>query len=182
MEELRYELKIPKDRIAVLIGKDGQTKIDIEKATKTSLDIDSREGDILIHGKDGLGIFTAKEVVTAIARGFNPEISMLLCKVDYSFEVISLTDTVGKSKETQVRIKGRIIGTDGKTRNHIEELTQTYISIYGKTVAIIGTTDAVTIARRAIEMLIEGSTHSSVYKWLERKRREIKRNDTGGLL
>ena len=106
MEELRYELKIPKDRIAVLIGKDGQTKIDIEKATKTVLEVDSKEGDVLIQGKDGLGIYTAKEIVTAIARGFNPEISMLLCKVDYSFEVISLTDAIGKSKESQVRIKG----------------------------------------------------------------------------
>ena len=79
-----------------------------------------------------------------------------------------------KSKTSQQRLKGRIIGKEGKTRELIEEHTGTYISVYGKTVAIIGTPDTVTIAHKAIEMLIEGSTHSSVYKWLEKKRRERK--------
>jgi ribosomal RNA assembly protein len=112
MEELRYELKIPKERIAILIGKDGQTKKDIEKSTKTKIDIDSKEGDIFITGKDGLNIYTAKEVITAIGRGFNPEIALLLLKVDYSFEMINLGDVFGKSKSSQQRIKGRIIGRE----------------------------------------------------------------------
>ena len=177
MEEFRYELKIPKERIAVLIGREGKTKGEIEKSTKTTLDIDSKEGDIIIIGEDGLGIYTAKEVITAIGRGFNPEIALLLLKVDYSFELINLADVVGKSKQGQLRIKGRIIGTQGKTRAHLEELTETYISVFGKTVAIIGTTESVQMAHNAIEMIIEGSTHSSVYKWLERKRSEMKKKE-----
>ena len=35
MDEYRYELKIPKERVAVLIGKDGSIKKEIEKNTKT---------------------------------------------------------------------------------------------------------------------------------------------------
>ena len=180
MDELQYELKIPKERIAVLIGREGQNKKDIETATKTTLNIDSEEGDILIHGEDGLGIFIAKEVATAIGRGFNPEIALLLLKVDYSFEAIDFADYAGKSKENQVRIKGRIIGREGKTRRIIEEMTETYLSVYGKTVCIIGTTESVLLAHQAIEMLLEGSTHSSVYKWLEKKHRELKRNQLVG--
>ena len=177
MKELGYELKIPKERVAVLIGKAGQTKKDIEQATKTLLEIDPKEGDVFIKGKDGLHIYTAKEVVTAIGRGFNPEIALLLLKVDYSFEMINLTDFTGKSKDSQLRLKGRIIGKKGKTRELIEELTETYISVYGKTVSIIGSTECVSFARRAIEMLIEGSTHSSVYKWLENHRRIMKKRE-----
>jgi len=175
MDQLQYELKIPKDRLAVLIGKGGTTKVEIEKSTKTEIEVDSKEGDIFITGSDGLGIYTAREVITAIGRGFNPELALLLLKVDYSFELISLTDVCGKSKDNLVRVKGRIIGREGKTRTHIEELTETYISVYGKTVAIIGQTEQVLVARRAIDMILEGSTHSSVYKWLEKKRRDMKR-------
>jgi len=84
MEELLHELKIPKERVAVLIGKSGETKKEIEKATKTHIEVDSKEGDIFIKANDGLAIYTAKEVITAIGRGFNPEIALLLLKVDYS--------------------------------------------------------------------------------------------------
>ena len=99
MESLRTELKIPRERIAVLIGKEGAIKREIEESTKTRLDIDSKEGDVFISGPDGLGIYTAKEIVTAIGRGFNPEIAMLLLKVDYSFENLNLQEYMGKSKQ-----------------------------------------------------------------------------------
>ncbi|MBS3107046.1 RNA-processing protein [Candidatus Woesearchaeota archaeon] len=177
MESLRTELKIPRERIAVLIGKEGAIKREIEESTKTRLDIDSKEGDVFISGPDGLGIYTAKEIVTAIGRGFNPEIAMLLLKVDYSFENLNLQEYMGKSKEGMLRVKGRVIGSEGKTRKHIEEMTETSISVFGKTISIIGETQNVIVARRAVEMLIAGSTHSSVYKWLERKRRELKRRE-----
>jgi ribosomal RNA assembly protein len=180
MDELIYELKIPKERVAVLIGKEGKTKKEVEEATKTRLEIDSNEGDVFIKGKDGLAIYTSKEVVSAIGRGFNPEVALLLLKVDYLFETINLIDYTGKSKEDQLRIKGRIIGKEGKTRRLIEELAECYVSVYGKTVSIIGNADWVSLAKHAIEMLIEGSTHSSVYSWLEKKRKELKRKTMFG--
>ena len=42
-QEYQYELKIPKERIAVLIGKKGETKRVIERTTKTKLKV-SRNG------------------------------------------------------------------------------------------------------------------------------------------
>ena len=73
------------------------------------------------------------------------------------------------------RIRGRIIGRDGKTRRIIEELTETYISVYGHTVGIIGDFEKAQIAREAIDMLIKGAMHGTVYRYLHRKRREIKK-------
>ena len=66
-------------------------------------------------------------------------------------------------------LKSRIIGTKGKTKKYIEQYTNTKISIYGKTISIIGKWDKVNIAKKAILMLIEGCSHTTLYKWLEQK-------------
>lgn len=174
--EFGYELKIPKDRIAVLIGKKGEVKRHIEAITKTAIGVDSREGIVSIKGKDALSMYTAKEIVKAVGRGFNPEIAQLLMKQDYSFELIDLSG-YAKTKNDEKRIKGRVIGEKGKSRKTIEDLTGTYISVYGKTIAIIGELDAVGLARKAVESLISGSQHSNVYRWLEKQRREIKKKE-----
>ena len=72
-----------------------------------------------------------------------------------------------------LRLKGRIIGKGGKSREEIEHLTNTYICIYGKTVGIIGEVAWTALARQAVGMLIDGSMHRTVYKFLERKKKEI---------
>ena len=121
-------------------------------------------------------MFNVKEIIRAISRGFNPDVANLLLKQDFMFEIVSLADHV-KTKNHLVRIKGRVIGKEGKSRKTIEELTETYICIYGKTIGIIGRSENVGSARRAIESLLSGSLHSSVYRFLEKKRREMKRTE-----
>ena len=175
MASYSYELKIPQERVAVLIGKNGEVKKNIETDTKTQVKIDSLEGDILVYGKDALGLYTAREVIRAIGRGFNPEIAKLLLKQDFVFEFISLNEFTGKSKNTLLRLKGRVIGKEGKSRRLIEDLSESYISVYGKSVSIIGTAESAAMAKRAVEALLRGSTHANVYKWLENKRREMKK-------
>lgn len=176
MAEYLYDTKIPKERIAVLIGKEGITKKQIESATNIKLKIDSKEGDVFLEGEDALGLYSAREVVKAIGRGFNPDIALLLLKQDYMFEMINMLDYV-KSKNHMIRLKGRVIGAEGRSRKTIEELTETYISVYGKTIGIIGFSENVAIAKKAVESLLSGSPHSSVYKWLERRRGNMKRKD-----
>ena len=173
--EYSYELKVPKNRVAVVIGKEGIVKKDIEESTKTKLQIDSKEGDIIVSGEDALGLYTAREIIKAIGRGFNPELAKLLLKPDYIFEVVDLREYVGKSREAMIRLKGRVIGKEGKSRRLIEELTECNISVFGKTISIIGLPEPASYARQAVESLLRGSTHANVYKWLEKRRRELKR-------
>ena len=174
MTEYSYELKVPRNRVAVIIGKEGSIKKEIEESTKTKLNIDSKEGDVFVSGEDALGLYTAKEIIKAIGRGFNPSIARLLLKPDYLFEVVDLSEFV-KSKEAMLRLKGRVIGREGKSRKLIEELTETNISVFGKTISIIGLPEGAASAKQAVESLLRGSTHANVYKWLEKRRRELKR-------
>jgi ribosomal RNA assembly protein len=112
-------------------------------------------------------------MMLAIGRGFNPETAKLLLKQDYSMELLSLEDFADKKKQLE-RVRGRVIGKKGKSRETIENLTETSVSVYGKTISIIGLTENVTMARSAIEMLLEGATHSAVYRRLEKYRRTLK--------
>jgi ribosomal RNA assembly protein len=174
--EFSYTIKIPRDRVAVIIGKDGERKRELEADLKVKINVDSKEGDVTIAGKDSLQIYTVKEIIKAIGRGFNPEVAMTLQKPDYLLDIINILDYTN-NKNHLPRLKGRIIGAAGKSRRTIEHLTDTDVCVYGKTVAIIGAAEAVTASKRAIEALLGGSPHSSVYKFLEKNRREMKKRE-----
>lgn len=174
-EEYFFSLRIPKLRIGVLIGKAGSEKRLIEKITNSRLDINSEEGIVNIFNKDSLILYSTKEVIKAVGRGFNPKVALLLLKDEYINEILNLRDFINKSKKhTLIRIRGRLIGEKGKSRKTIEDLTETNISIYGKTVSIIGKVESVSLAREAVIKLIEGSPHSNVFKFLEKKRRVLR--------
>lgn len=168
-EEYSYDLKIPLERVAVLIGKKGKVKGEIESMTNTEIAVDSKEGEITIKGRDAIKLFAAKEIVRAIGRGFNPEVAQMLINQDYGFEILSIND-YAKTKNDMVRLKGRVIGQEGKSRRVLEELTDTSLCVYGKTVGIIGKVEHVPVARRAVESLLSGSPHRNVYKWLEKQK------------
>jgi len=180
MSKASIFIKIPRDRIGALIGPEGRVKVNIEKKLHVELEIDSSTGKVTItldpNAQDPSLLFRAKEVITAIGRGFSPERTFrMLQNEDTMLEVIDLRQTVGKSPADIQRLKGRIIGKGGKTRRIIEELTDADISVYGHTVSIIGNFDQTDAAREAILMLIKGSQHRTVYQFLQKKRQKLKR-------
>lgn len=169
-----YEIRIPKDRVAVLIGKKGAVKKKIQRLTNTKLIVDSKEGDVIVEGEDSFAAYNTKLIIKAIGRGFNPDIALLLINEDYSLEILDITEFTGKSKKNIQRIKARVIGTGGKAWKMIERLTSCHLSVYGRTVSIIGLTEEVTLARQAVEDLLKGAPHSNVYKYVQDKKRMLK--------
>jgi len=173
---MQQETRITQERIGVLIGKKGQTKRDIEEKTNTRIQVDSEEGLVSIEGEDADGFIQAVEAVKAIARGFSPErAAILLDDPDLYLEVIELNEFAASDSKIE-RIRGRIIGRDGRSRSQIEDMTATEISVYGKTVGIIGAVEQTKIAREAVMMLIKGVSHESVFSFLEKKKRELKQD------
>ena len=173
-------VKIPTERVGVLIGPDGVTKKNVEERLSVKLQIDSESGDVAIDlsekASDPSMLFKAKDVVMALGRGFSPEHAFRLIRDDEAIlDIIDLRTVFGRSETDIKRIKGRIIGMNGKTRNIIEELTGTNVAVYGHTVSIIGTIEQGEVAREAIQMLVKGSMHATVYRFLHRKRRELKK-------
>jgi len=173
-------LRIPKERVGVLIGPEGKIKKSIEEKLLVELQIDSETGGVTAmlaeKVEDPSLLFRVKDVVTAIGRGFSPEHAFRLIRDEEAMlDVIDLRLIFGRSESDIRRVKGRIIGMNGKTRRIIEELTDTNVAIYGHTIGIIGNIEQAQAAREAIQMLINGSLHSVVYRFLHRKRRELKK-------
>jgi ribosomal RNA assembly protein len=172
-------VKVPQARVGVIIGKDGEVKKRIEIETKTKLTIDSEEGNVTIETTEGtddpLAVWRAKDIAIAIGRGFSPKKSFRLLDEDEAMEVIDLTDFVGRSENALKRVRGRIIGENGKARRTIEELTGANLSVYGRTVSIIGEFDQLAVAKEAIMMFIHGAQHGTVYRFLHRKGKELKK-------
>lgn len=177
----RIYMKIPLERAGVLIGNKGSTKAEIEKGTGTTISVDGRTGEVIIEesagAKDPSGILKARDLINAIARGFSPERAFRLFSDGQMLEIIDLKDLFGDSRNQLIRIKGRVIGEKGKTRRIIESLTDVYVSVYGHTVALIGDYEEVRVAKEAIEMLLKGMQHGTVYRFLNRRRLDLKKRE-----
>lgn len=169
-------LRLPKERVGVAIGHSGEVKREIERRSGTKITLDSETGEATIQsGENPLGVLQARDILNAVARGFSAERAFRLFDEDNYLEIIDIRDLIGRSEKALVRLKGRVIGEGGKTRRIIEETTGAYMSVYGKNIALIGIPEQLSVAREAIEMLLRGVPHSAVYRFLERKRRELKK-------
>jgi ribosomal RNA assembly protein len=175
----QHLIKVPDDRIGVLIGKNGRVKREIEDKCKVQIEIDSQNGDAVISSASAtlseMQPFKAIEIISAISRGFSPQRAYrLFDDEELMLQIIDLKDYTGKSANTMDRMKGRLIGQSGKSRKTIEELSGVYMSVSGHSVALIGKYEEVRLANDAVTMILKGSTHKTVYTMLQDARRKNK--------
>jgi ribosomal RNA assembly protein len=170
-------LKVPAERVHVLVGEGGITKRAIEQKCKVTLHID-KDGDVEIEG-DPADIFFAKDVIKAIGRGFAPNQALKLMDHDLNLFIIPLKDMTNSDKAL-IRLKGRVIGENGKIKNRIEDATDSYLSVYGNTIGIISRTDTMEYAKEAVGFLLEGARHATVLGFLAKAQREIMENRLRG--
>ena len=160
-------VRIPEERLKTL-RRDRKLKEQLEEFTESKIELDE---DISIECEDPLKISRIKMVLQAFGRGFDFDTALNLLDEEYSLEVIEIKDYTGKSRERMIVLKGRVIGTEGKAKKLIENYTETKISRYGKTICIIGRWNRVMLAKKAVEMLLSGSLHNTVYRFLEKAKK-----------
>jgi len=167
-------VKVPQDRIGVLIGEGGETMREIEDRAEVRLDIDSESGSVSIDDVgDPVSGMIAPDIVRAIGRGFTPESALSLLDGELrTFELVDL-ESHTRNKNDLKRQKGRLIGENGRTRELMEELTGAEVVIKGTTLGVIGQPEEVEAVRRAVGMILDGAPHGAVYSFLERKHNEL---------
>lgn len=137
----------------------------IQKKLKELCDCEFRYlENVEIESEDPIKIFRIKEVLKAFGRGFNIDDALALLDESYYLEIV---DIESKSKDRITVLKGRVIGRKGGTKKIIEKISGAKISIYGKTISIIGRWDEVQVAKETIDLILSGSKHSTVYRFLK---------------
>jgi ribosomal RNA assembly protein len=178
--ERKTYIRIPQERVGVLIGPKGRVKRHIEKRFEVTMNIESGSGrvDIILNkdAKDVSILLIVRKIVRAIGRGFSPERAEMIANEDYDLLLLDLRDFVGSSKNALERVKGRIIGKNGRSRFLLEDLTKTQISIYGHTIGIIGSIEGIRVTREAVLMLVKGAFHKTVWNFLYSYRRKMKKD------
>ncbi len=180
-----------KDRLAVAIGKNGETKKRIETITGTLIKINSKTGDFYVEANPdakftddqefidsyGVRVYNTNHILEAINYGFNPDKALKLLDSEIVLEIVDLENLLGTSGNKLKRIKGRIIGDNGKIRSSIEQFTGVFLSIYNKYLAIIGEFNSIKIAKKGINMIILGSAHKTVLAYLQHEYQKRKQED-----
>ena len=178
---MEHLARIPKNRIAVLIGKHGSTRKMIEEACGASIHIESNSGDVSVIWPEGEIIdpiikMKLPDVIFAIGRGLAPKRAVQLLDDEVFLRMYDIREWVGRQPNQTRRMRSRLIGTNGSIRSLIEELTGTEMAIYGSTVLVIGNQESLALATPAIEGILQGSEHGTVLFGLEqdRKRQRIR--------
>ena len=159
---------IPEERVK-LLRKNKEVIKDLENLTNARITLNEEVG---IECDDPVLLMKIKEVIKAFGRGFDFNNALNLLDEEFYLEVIEIKNFCGKSKNRMETLKGRVIGSAGKSKNIIEKYTEAKIAIYGKTISIIGNWTGVIKAKQAIEMLLSGSSHNTVYRFLEKGKGE----------
>jgi ribosomal RNA assembly protein len=169
-------VRIPLERVGVLIGHKGETKKFLQDKTGIIFNIDSEQGEVEIdeNVEDPLMLLKIENIIRAIGRGFSPEHAIRLLNDDADFFIFDIHEYVGKKEAHIRRLKSRVIGREGKTKRVLESLTESNISVYGHTISVISSIIHMEIVKKALDMLLTGSRHATVYRFVEGGMKKLK--------
>lgn len=151
----------------------------IESKAKVRIGFRRQNSGVSISGNE-LNEYLVEQVVRAVDFGFDVEDALLLVNDDFVLEFIEVKEHTRRKNLRDVR--ARLIGTGGKARKTIENLTGSMIVIQGNTIGLIADSRHLEAVVQGIELLIQGAKHGNVFAYLEKQnvsRRKFDEDDLG---
>lgn len=142
----------------------------LERTLKIKISIEGRK--ISFEGNP-LNEYEASLVFDAINMGFSARTATLISDSDFVYEKLNIKHFT--KKRNLELIRGRIIGTHGKTKNTLEQISGCVIKIKDSEIGIIGPAEKIQYAITAITNIIKGTKQNNAYKYLERINTEKKK-------
>jgi ribosomal RNA assembly protein len=173
----RLPVPFDQSKIGLLIGKDGTNKARLEEAFNVKIEVKPEEGIVYVEPREGAtlyNVYVAEKALKALSIGFSIDDVLLLKDDVYDLEIIDLGE-VAKNREDLMRIKARVIGTGGRFKKALEDMTGAKIAVGEKQIGIIGDFEQNKLIKDALTRLIAGQSHQAVMKFLERYSFELKR-------
>ena len=133
---------------------------------------------IFVNGK-AENEFIAIKILEAVNLGFSLHEALKLKEDNILLHIINIKD-ITKRHDLE-RVRGRIIGTRGKTLQTLKNLTDCSFSLSFNQVGIIGDVEEIKDAIDALTLIIQGSKQGNVYGRLEkqRKKKRLKNRNLG---
>jgi ribosomal RNA assembly protein len=117
--------------------------------------------------------YLVEKILKAVDFGFETEDALMLLDENFELEFINVKEHTHRKNLTEIR--ARIIGTGGKAKRTIEELTAGAVVLNGNMVGIIVDSEHLSQATQGIISLIQGSKHGNVFSYLEKQNAELRR-------
>jgi len=149
----------------------------IESAVKVKVGFG--KGSVSLKGSE-LDEYLIEKVVQAVDFGFDVEDALLLKDDKFVLEFIGVRENTHRKNLKDVR--ARLIGTGGKARKTIENLTGAVIVIHDNEVGVIVDDIHLEAVTQGIESLIHGAKHGNVFSYLEKQnvsRQKFDEDDLG---
>jgi KH domain-containing protein len=147
-----------------------KSKKEIER--ELGVEIEMMKNGVQVSG-DAVKEYDAERVFEAINFGFTVKKALLLKQDDYVFRTVHIKD---HTKRNLKDVKARLIGTKGKTRRTIAEISDCEVLIGEGDVGVIGHAEDIEDTVTAIINLIKGSKQANMYRFLEKQNR-LKKED-----
>jgi ribosomal RNA assembly protein len=145
-----------------------------EIKSKINVKISFDRDKAVVQG-DEFSEFVADSVIRAVDFGFDVEDALVLKDEDFVLEFIDIKEHTRRRNLQDVR--SRIIGTRGKAKKTIEELTGAFLVIKDNKVGIIVDSEHLEIVCQAVVSLIQGAKHGNVFSYIEKQNSKLKKFD-----
>ncbi len=160
-----FTLRIPQKQVPVFRKNENAFKHELEEALHASITVEET-GVIEAEAAEAIDEIVLQDIIRAIGAGFQKDEALLLLEEDTVLHLIDVTE-FAKSKKDEQRLKGRVIGRNGKMKRVVERETGTSLSIAEKSIAIIGKHENLYIAKCVIEYILSGKPYSAALHYAQ---------------
>lgn len=140
-----------------------RAKAKLEEKLKARLTLKDK---ILEIETDTFNEFESQRVFDAMNLGFSAEDALTTLDEEIAFVQINIKDYANTTNLEVVR--SRVIGTHGKTKETVGQITKCKIKIQGNIIGIIGPGESIETALTAVTNIIKGTKQANAYRYLER--------------
>lgn len=149
----------------------------IEQKARVRMSV--KKNKVTVKGSE-VNEFIVGEILRAIDFGFDVEDALYLLDEDFVLEFVNIKNHTRRRNLEEVR--SRVIGTDGRAKRTIEELTGANMVVNENMVGLIVNSNHLESAVQGVVSLIQGSKHGNVFTYLEKQNaamRNIDEEDLG---
>lgn len=138
-------------------------KEELEK--KLNVEISIKGKQVTISG-EAIEEYEASMIIDAISLGFSIKEALTIKNEETIFKKIRIKDFT--KRKDLYEVKSRLIGTKGKTKRTLEEISGCRVVIGDSEVGIIGSAEDVESTVTAAANIIRGTKQANAYRYLER--------------